>query len=162
MEFTDKNIDLSNYPMQEKFTEKLEVLQQQLPSILEDFKKYYVFYNKNPEFDEYKQMFENMKANLNKINSDLFILSNDVSFNTDELNKQLFYLNALIIKEKQQNRELKRKLGIVEHKSNAANEMITNFREIYESEYLRNWGLFGCIIVGGLVIKNIYTKSSSV
>jgi len=160
MGFPDENIDLSNYPTPAQFTERLQTLQQQLPAILEDFKKYYVFYNKNPEYDEYKQMFENMKANLNKINSDLFILSNDVSSNTDDLNKKLFFLNALIEKEKQRNRELKLKLGIVGRKSAAADEMITNFREIYESEYLRNWGLFGCIIVGGFVIKNIYTKTS--
>ena len=159
MEFPNENIDLSNYTTPEQFREKLQSLQQQLPAILEDFKKYYVFYNKNPEYDEYRQMFENMKTNLNKINSDLFVLSNDVSSNTDELNKQLIILNALIVREKQRNRELKRKLGIVEHKSNAADEMITNFREIYESEYLRNWGLFGCIIVGGLLIKNVYTTS---
>jgi len=159
MVFPTENIDLSNYPTSEQFTEKLQVLQEQLPAILEDFKKYYVFYNKNPEYDEYRQMYENMKNNLNKINSDLFVLSNDVSSNTDELNKQLFYLNDLIEQEKQKNKMLKRKLGIVENKSNAADEMITNFREIYESDYLRNWGLFGCIIVGGLVIKNIYTKS---
>jgi len=159
MVFPTENIDLSNYPTSEQFTEKLQVLQEQLPAILEDFKKYYIFYNKNPEYDEYRQMYENMKNNLNKINSDLFVLSNDVSSNTDELNKQLFYLNDLIEQEKQKNKMLKRKLGIVENKSNAADEMITNFREIYESDYLRNWGLFGCIIVGGLVIKNIYTKS---
>ena len=159
MEFPNENIDLSNYTTPAQFKEKLQALQQQLPAILEDFKKYYVFYNKNPEYDEYRQMFENMKTNLNKINSDLFVLSNDVSSNTDELNKQLIILNALIVREKQRNRELKRKLGIVENKSNAADEMISNFREIYESEYLRNWGLFGCIIVGGLLIKNVYTTS---
>jgi hypothetical protein len=159
MVFPTENIDLSNYPTSEQFTEKLQALQEQLPAILEDFKKYYVFYNKNPEYDEYRQMYENMKNNLNKINSDLFVLSNDVSSNTDELNKQLFYLNDLIEQEKQKNKMLKRKLGIVENKSNAADEMITNFREIYESDYLRKWALFGCIIVGGLVIKNIYTKS---
>ena len=158
MEFPNENIDLSNYTTPEQFREKLQSLQQQLPAILEDFKKYYVFYNKNPEFDEYKQMFENIKKNLNKINSDLFVLSNDVSSNTDELNEQLIILNALIIQEKRNNRELKRKLGIVEHKSNAADEMITNFREIYESEYLRNWGLVGCIIVAGLLIKTISTN----
>lgn len=159
MEFPNENIDLSNYTTPKQFREKLKSLQQQLPAILEDFKKYYVFYNKNPEYDEYRQMFENMKTNLNQINSDLFVLSNDVSSNTDELNKQLIILNALIVREKQRNRELKRKLGIVENKSNAADEMISNFREIYESEYLRNWGLFGCIIVGGLLIKNVYTTS---
>jgi hypothetical protein len=86
-------------------------------------------------------------------------LSNEVSSNTDDLNTRLFELDALIEQEKQKNIELKQKLGIVENKTAAADEMITNFREIYESKYLRNWGLFGCIIVGGLIIKNIYKKT---
>jgi hypothetical protein len=159
MVFPDENIDLSNYKSQDQFRESLQTLQQQLPAILEDFKKYYVFYNKNPEYDDYRQMFENIKANLNKINSDLFVLSNEVSSNTDDLNTRLFELDALIEQEKQKNIELKQKLGIVENKTAAADEMITNFREIYESKYLRNWGLFGCIIVGGLIIKNIYKKT---
>ena len=155
MGFPDENIDLSNYPTPEQFTERLQTLQQQLPAILEDFKKYYVFYNKNPEYDDYRQMFENMRANLNKVGADLFVLSNEVSSNTDDLNKKLFDLNTLIEQEKQKNRELKIKLGIVGSKSAAADEMNSNFREIYESKYLRNWGLFACIIVSGLVIKNI-------
>jgi hypothetical protein len=159
MVFPDENIDLSNYKSQDQFRESLQTLQQQLPAILEDFKKYYVFYNKNPEYDDYRQMFENIKANLNKINSDLFVLSNEVSSNTDDLNTRLFELDALIEQEKQKNIELKQKLGIVENKTAVADEMITNFREIYESKYLRNWGLFGCIIVGGLIIKNIYKKT---
>jgi len=159
MVFPDENIDLSNYKSQDQFRESLQTLQQQLPAILEDFKKYYVFYNKNPEYDDYRQMFENIKANLNKVNSDLFVLSNEVSSNTDDLNTRLFELDALIEQEKQKNIELKQKLGIVENKTAATDEMITNFREIYESKYLRNWGLFGCIIVGGLIIKNIYKKT---
>jgi hypothetical protein len=159
MVFPDENIDLSNYKSQDQFRESLQTLQQQLPAILEDFKKYYVFYNKNPEYDDYRQMYENIKANFNKINSDLFVLSNEVSSNTDDLNTRLFELDALIEQEKQKNIELKQKLGIVENKTAAADEMITNFREIYESKYLRNWGLFGCIIVGGLIIKNIYKKT---
>jgi hypothetical protein len=41
----------------EEIKEKIHTLQQQLPAILDDFKKYYVFYNKNPEYPEYQQMF---------------------------------------------------------------------------------------------------------
>ena len=158
MGFPDENIDLSNYKTPAQFTERLQTLQQQLPAILEDFTKYYVFYNKNPEYDEYKQMFENIRSNLNKINSDLFVLSNNVGSNIDDLNTKLVELNDLIEAEKEKNKMLKRKLGIMEHKSNTADEMISNFRDIYENEYVRNWGLLCCVVAGGFVIKNIFTK----
>jgi tRNA A37 methylthiotransferase MiaB len=41
------------------FLSQINTLKEKLPSILDDFKKYYVFYNKNPEYSEYQQMFEN-------------------------------------------------------------------------------------------------------
>ena len=68
-----ENNDITHkLPQSSQFTTKLETLQNQLPAILEDFKKYYVFFKKNPEYPEYQQMFQNIKGNLNTINSDLF------------------------------------------------------------------------------------------
>ena len=89
------------------FNEKLQTLNKQLPAILDDFKKYYIFFNKNPEYPEYQNAFENIKGNMNKLSSDLFMLSNDVQSSTGELNKKLFALNILIKKEKERKRQLK-------------------------------------------------------
>ena len=149
----------TNFENPKNYIEKIITLKQQLPHILDDFIKYFVLYNKDPNYPGYQSTFENNKSNLNKLSSSLFMISNDVEVNIDNINNLYKTLDILIKKERAKNRELKRKLGIVEHKSNAADEMITNFREIYESEYLRNWGLFGCIIVGGLLIKNVYTTT---
>jgi hypothetical protein len=49
-------------PKPSEFTNKLGTLQNQLPAILQDFQKYYVFYTKNPEYPEYQQMFQNIKG----------------------------------------------------------------------------------------------------
>ena len=144
-----------------QFTTQLETLQSQLPAILSDFKKYYVFFNKNPEYPEYEQMFNNIKSNLNQINSDLFTLSNNVGVNTEEINDKLFILDALIREEKIKNRDLKVKLGVVEHKNSASIELISDYKQIYESGYLRNWALFISILIVGTAISKIY-KSSSV
>ena len=137
------------------FNEKLETLNKQLPAILDDFKKYYVFFNKNPEYPEYQNAFENIKGNMNKLSSDLFMLSNDVQSSTGELNKKLFALNILIKKEKERNRQLKLRLGIVEHKNNAATELISDYKNMYSEEYLRNWALFVSILIIGLAISKI-------
>jgi len=150
--------EFNNYKEPKIFKEKLASLNSQLPAVLDDFKKYYVFYNKNPEYDEYRQMFENMKNNLTKINSDLFVLSNNVESSTDDMNEKLIKLDILIRQEKERNSELKRKLGIVEHKNSASTEMISNYQEMYDNGYLRNWGLLLSILVGILTIKNVYSK----
>ena len=137
------------------FKEKLQTLNQQLPAILDDFKKYYVFFNKNPEYPEYQNSFENIKGNMNNLNSDLFMLSNDVQSSTGELNKKLFALNVLIQEEKNINHELKLKLGIVEHKNSAATELIYDYKNMYSEEYLRNWALFVSIVIIGSAISKI-------
>jgi hypothetical protein len=137
------------------FKENLQTLNQQLPAILDDFKKYYVFFNKNPEYPEYQTSFENIKGNMNKLSSDLFMLSNGVAASTDELNKKLFTLNVLIQEEKERNLELKLKLGIVEHKNNAATELISDYKNIYSEGYLRNWALFISILIIGTSISKI-------
>ena len=152
-------IQTDNLRNPDDFREKINTLQSQLPAILSDFTKYYVFFNKNPEYPEYERMFENIKGNLNNINTELFALSNDVQYNTEELNKKLLALNVLIEKEKRKNKELKLKLGIVEYKNNAATELIYDYKEMYESEYLRNWALFFSVIVVGITISKTFSSS---
>jgi hypothetical protein len=139
-----------------QFKERIVTLQSQLPSILKDYQKYYVFYYKNPESQEYHQMFENIQKNLNTINSELFVISNEVDSNTNLMNNQLFDLDVAIQQEKKSNFKLKSSLGIVENKYNASNELITNYKEIYNSKYLRNWGLFLSILIIGIIVINIY------
>jgi hypothetical protein len=158
LQFNEDTFNNFEQPIQ--FTTKLETLQSQLPSILSDFKKYFVFFNKNPEYPEYGQMFNNIKGNLTQINSELFVLSNSVQTNTEQINDKLFILDALIREEKIKNRDLKVKLGIVEHKNNASNELISDYKQIYESGYLRNWALFISILIAGTAISKIYKNPS--
>jgi hypothetical protein len=148
---------IDNFPNPDQFREKIQTLNLQLSPILDDFKKYYVFFNTNPEYPEYQQMFQNIKGNMTKLNSELFVLANNVQSNTEDINKKLFELDVLIKEEKRKNIELKRRLGIVEHKNNAASEMITDYTTIYDIDYLRNWGLFFCILIAGVAIKKTYT-----
>lgn len=135
------------------FKEKLQTLNQQLPAILDDFKKYYVLFNKDPEV--YQNSFRNIESNLTQLNSDLFIVSNDVHASTNELNKKLLDLNVLIKQEKEINKELKLKLGIIENKNNAATELLHDYKNIYSEEYLRNWALFVSILIVGASIAKI-------
>jgi uncharacterized protein YecE (DUF72 family) len=146
---------IDNFKTPVIFKEKLKTLNQQLPAILDDFKKYYVFFNKNPEYPEYQNLFENIKANMTKLGSELFMLSNDVQSSTNEINVKLFSLDKLIHNEKEKNRKLKKSLGIAENENNAATELITDYKYMYSEEYLRNWALFLSIIIIGAFISKI-------
>jgi len=139
------------------FLSKINTLKEKLPSILDDFKKYYVFYNKNPEFNEYQQIFENIKGNLQNVNSELFMTTNNIEKDTEAINDRLQKINALIKKEKIKNSQLKKRLGIVEKKYNGSDELISDYKEIYNLEYLNNFALFYGMILLGIVMASKFS-----
>jgi hypothetical protein len=153
-----QNTNLNDFEEPHVFISKLHALHEQLPHILEDFIKYYIFYNKNPDYPEYSQMFANIKGNLNTINSNLFMLSNSVDVNTGKISQKLSGLNELIQREKKVNRVLKRKLGILEQQIDSTDEMIFDYSQMYDEVYLRNWALFLSILVSGLAISVVFKK----
>lgn len=156
-----QKFDIEDLPIANTFLSEINVLRSQLPAILDDFKKYYVFYNKTPEYDEYKQMFENIKSNLNTTNSSLVKINMSVETATEEINKELEALNKLIRRERIKNIVLKRRLGREEEKYNGTDEMISNYKEMYELSYLRNWAMFLGILIISLVIGKIFNNTNS-
>jgi len=153
-EDTLSNFDIQQLPKANVFLSKIQTLQDQLSPVLDDFKKYYVFYNKNPEYDEYHKMFDNINSNIHTINSSLSSVIIDVNSNTEDINKKMEILNVFIRREKAKNRQLKRKLGRAEEKQNGSDEMVSNYKELYEIEYLRNWAmLLGTIVLSFALFK---------
>ena len=146
MELEENNLmdDLKN---SKNFLSQINTLKEKLPSILDDFKKYYVFYNKNPEYNEYQQMFENIKSNLQNMNSELFMTSNNIEKDTENINNRLQKINALISKEKVKNKQLKKKLGYIEKQYNGSDELISDYKDIYNLDYLTNFALFFGVIL---------------
>ena len=159
MENLNQKQFISQFVKPEIFTEKVETLQQKLPPILDDFNKYFVLYNKTPNYPEYENMFNNIKQNLNSLGASLFIVSNDVDTNIDNITNVFKTLDILINRERKRNRELKRRLGIVESEANSSKEMIHDYNQMYDEDYLRNWGLFLSTVVVGVSISKLFTFS---
>jgi hypothetical protein len=133
----------------------MKTLKQQLPAILDDYNKYYVFYNRNPDYEEYKIMFDNINGNIESTKSKLNMISNETDKNTEILNKMLNEFDKQIQIEKQKNNIFKRKLGLVESTNSGSNEMISNYKDMYKIEYNKNWGLFMSIVIALSIISNV-------
>ena len=150
------NIEL-NLKNSDQYLEKIRTSKESLHLILEEFKRIFILSKMHPENEEYQQQFSNISNSLKQILSNLFTLSNDVQINTDDISKKMLELDILIHKERVKNRELKRKLGIIENQNNASTEMISNYKEIYDMRYLRNWALglstLACIAAISVVYK---------
>jgi hypothetical protein len=153
--------NINNFIPPNQYLENLNKFKSQLPPILDEFKKYYVFFYKNPEYKEYENSFQNVKANLDNINLQLISLSKSVENSTDNLNSKLVVVNKLIEKERVKNKLLKKKLGIIEHQTHASSEMINDFKKIYSLGYIRNWGLLTSIIIVGITIKLVFNKKNN-
>lgn len=151
-----------NFPNVSQFTNKLNSLQQQLPAVLDDFEKYYVFYNMNPSNNEYQNMFDNIKNNLNSINSQIFILANSVDKEINNVNDKLVSINSLIQKEKANNIKLKTQLANTEKKGNGSDIRISNYKQIYDIGYLKNWALFLSIAAAGYAIFKVSANKITV
>ena len=154
----DSIIDISNLPSSHFFLSKIKTLQEKIPSILEDYVKYFVFYNLNPEYNEYQQMFENIKTNLQTINTDLVTIITDIEKKTENINHKLGIIDIAIKKEKDKNKNLKKKRGLVYNESNGSTEMIYDFKNIYNNNYLKNWALFLGIILSIILLSTLFTS----
>jgi uncharacterized protein YgiM (DUF1202 family) len=144
----------------QSFLSTIQTLQKQLDPILDDFAKYYVFYNKNPDVTEYQQMFSNIKSNLNQLNSQLFMVSNQVDTNTQAISKKLLEFNQKIQSLKTQNGTLSTKMQKIKHKNNSADELINDYKQMYDMGYLRNWGLGLSIVVSCALLSIVFRKTA--
>jgi hypothetical protein len=153
MEFDNAS---ENFMKPEKFNDKLDELNDTVHLLLDDFKKIYVISKMHPANQEYQQQYANMVSGLDQIQSKLFSTSNDVQVNIDKINKGMLKLDVEIKKEREKNRDLKRKLGIIENKSNASSEMINDYTQIYHQRYLRNWGLGLSTIIFIMTIGSVF------
>lgn len=132
-------------------------IQEKLPAILDDFKKYYIFYNKTPTYSEYQTIFENLKSNLNSINSELITISNNVNISIQNISDQLLKLNNLIEKEKTKNMKLKSNSYNLNNKYNGSKELVNEYKQIYDNKYLRNVSIFIGIIVSSILLYKFFT-----
>ena len=149
---------VDNFTETNQYKDKIIELDSGVNFLLDEFKKLYVITKMNPTNQEYQTQYQNIINSLASILSKLFSVSNDVQVNIDTINKKMIELDALIRQEKEKNIELKSKLGIVENKNNASSEMISDYKNIYDKRYLRNWSLVLSSIFCIMAIGTMYKK----
>lgn len=140
------------------FKNKITELDGGIDVLLDEFKKLFVIVGMHPINQGYQQQYQTTVNNMTSVMSKLFAVSNDIKANFDGINKKLLEYDVLIKEEKKTNEKLKAKLGIIENKNNAASEMITDYKDIYDKRYLRNWSLILSSIICLVAIKIVYKR----
>ena len=90
----------------QQFDEKINNIEKQFFSALDDFKKYYVYYNKNPEVNEFQNYYTNSKSQLQTMSKDLFLTTNDIDKHIEFLDNEMFDISIKLEKQKKINKEM--------------------------------------------------------
>jgi uncharacterized protein YaaN involved in tellurite resistance len=152
---------LDMFPKPSVFLSELDTIQRQLGPILDDFNKYFVFFNMNPQISENQRMYENIKNNIQEIYTRLLRISTDVDKNINQLNNEYQELNKLIETLKERNSVLKQKLGIVEDTYDGSDTMISNYKDLYNLQYLKNFSLGLGLVFSLVLITKIFKGQNS-
>jgi hypothetical protein len=144
----------------QQYEEKINNIEKQFFSALDDFKKYYVFYNKNPEVNEYQNYYVNSKSQLQSMSKDLFLTTNDISKNIEFLNNEMKAASIKLKNEKKINVELSGLLGNLQNTKNGTEILINDSKEEYNKQYYYNLELIGGTIIIGLLLSTMFYKKA--
>jgi hypothetical protein len=137
-----------------QFNEKINTIKSQFFSALGDFKKYYIYYNKNPEVDEFENYYANSKSQLQTMTKDLLSTTNNIDKSIEDLNKSMLVLTLQLEKEKKINEEMTKKMVHLETTENGSEILIDDSKEKYNIQYYKNVELLiGIIIICILLVK---------
>ena len=145
------------------FDEKIKGIKNSFFSALDDFKKYYVYYNKNPEVNEYQNFFITSKGQLQGLNSDIFLVTNNIQKNITNLNIEMEAISNKLKSEKNLNAELISLINHIQTTEDGSSIMIDDTKYEYNAQYYKNWELFiGIIFFTGISIKMLNKSTASI
>ena len=143
------------------FRNKLNEITDKMPPVLNAFEKAFINYEKNKQDTEAASILNTSKNSLEKLITQLFMLENNIDKNTEELNINLKLLDEEINILKKENKQLKKTYTQFESAANASDEMIGDFRTIYDIRYLKAWSISISLIIGIYMIITIFKPTTN-
>jgi hypothetical protein len=135
-----------------QFEEQINDIKTRFFSALDDFKKYYVYYNKNPEVDEFQSYYANSKGQLQSMSKELFMTTNNIDKNIENLDNEMSEISVKLSNEKKLNKELSALLTNLKNTQDGSEILIDDSKKEYNIQYYANIEIFiGILIIGGLL-----------
>lgn len=138
------------------FKDKINVTNDKFFSALDDFKKYYVYYNKNPEVDEFQNYYTNSKGQLQTLNRELFLTTNDIGKTMDFLDERVTTIALKLAAEKKTNIELTKLLPNIKNTQNGSELLINDSKSLYTNQYRNNVEIFIGIVVVSIMLGTLF------
>jgi hypothetical protein len=135
-----------------QFNEKINNINAQFFSALDDFKKYYVYYNKNPEVTEFQNYYANSKGQLQSLSKELVTTTNNINKSIESLDAEMSSNAIQLEREKKKNKELTKLVFNLENTQNGSEILIDDTKVNYNIQYYKNWELIAGILVTGIML----------
>lgn len=138
----------------QQFNEKIDTIKEQFFSALDDFKKYYVYFNKNPEVNEFQNYYATSKGQIQSLSNNLVLITTNIDKNIELLNDKMMEVSKQLEKEKILNDKLIKQQGALQNTESGSEILIDDAKTEYNIQYYRNWQMFiGIFMVMGLYYK---------
>jgi len=123
-------------------------------SALDDFKKYYVYYNKNPEVQEYNKNFTDSKEQIQTISSDVFQITNTIQRKIEEKTRAMSGIEMKLQRQKVLLQEQEKSINNLKSVQAGSSVMIDDSKTDYIFNYYKNLEIFiGILILLGLLVS---------
>jgi len=142
----------------DSYNEKLDALNSQFAAVLDDFKKFFIFYYKNPDYADYKTSYNQAKSTIQGINSQLFQIVSEVEAALSAMAEDTTKINNGITEEKDTQDKLNSNLASIKSTNRSSNTMIQNYKDGYKDQFAKNIIMFLAIFLSLYVIFKVYKK----
>ena len=134
--------------------EKINSINSSFLSALDDFKKYYIFYHKNPDVDEYSDNFLNSKGQLQTLSGNMFTITNNIQKNIEEMNTNMSDISVKLTNERTKNQRLEKILSNLKGTESGSNLLIDDSKTEYTLLFFTNFELLiGILFILGLLVS---------
>jgi hypothetical protein len=135
-----------------QFDNKINDIKTSFFSALDDFKKYYVYFHKNPEADEFQSYYSNSISQLQSMSKEIFMITNSIDKHIESLDDELGSATKKLENEKKINKEMMATLKNLQNTKNGSEILIDDSKKEYNVQYYKNVELIiGIILVSRLL-----------
>ena len=142
----------------EQFNEKINTIKKQFFSALDDYTKYYVYYNKNPEVNEFQNYYANSKSQLQNMSRELFLITNNIDKTIEMLDTQMSSASLKLTDEKNLNKELNTLTSNLQNTQDGSVILIEDSKTNYNIQYYKNLEIFVGILIIGCLLASLFKK----
>ena len=141
-----------------QFDEQINNIKTQFFSALDDFTKYYVYFNKNPEVNEFQNFYANSKSQLQTMSRQLFLTTNNIDKIIEEIDKQVSSISIKLEGEEELYKKLIELAENIDNTQDGSQILIDDSKKKYNDQYYKNIQIFIGIIIGIMLLVKLFKK----